>query len=262
MSVTIPELPDPCWPVDLSCCPDWDARAPEVQDRAVALATSSLRALTAYRVGGCPITVRPCRQRCMSSPYWFWSEGRFVPIIGMTGQWINMACGCTGDCECSSVCEVVLPGVITKIEEVRQDGVIVDPTAYRVDDGRNLVRTDGECWPICQDMSADITEPGTFAVTYMSAYPVDGLGAYAAGILACEFAKACAGAKCRLPAGVTSITRQGVSYTIASGAFPDGMTGIREVDAWISIYNPQRRTQQSTVWSPDLTRPRVTTWQA
>ena len=66
------------------------------------------------------------------------------------------------------------------------------------------------------------TEPDTFSVTYLNGYPVDGLGAYAAGVLAMEFAKACTGGKCRLPAGVTSVARQGVSLQIATGAFPAG----------------------------------------
>ena len=35
---------------------------PEVQDRAPGLASATLRRLTGYRVGGCPITVRPCMQ--------------------------------------------------------------------------------------------------------------------------------------------------------------------------------------------------------
>ncbi len=44
---------------------------------------------------------------------------------------------------------------------------------------------------------------------------------------------------------------------IATGSFPGGFTGIREVDAFISIWNPGGRRQQTQVWSPDIHTPRV-----
>jgi hypothetical protein len=44
---------------------------------------------------------------------------------------------------------------------------------------------------------------------------------------------------------------------IAGGAFPDGFTGIREVDAYIALYNPKAIRQRATVWSPDIKSPRV-----
>ena len=76
-------------------------------------------------------------------------------------------------------------------------------------------------------------------------------------MLAYEYAQACAGNKCRLPNNVTSLTRQGVSMEIATGAFPGGFTGIREVDAFIAIWNPSGRREQPRVWSPDIHTPRV-----
>ena len=94
-------------------------------------------------------------------------------------------------------------------------------------------------------------------MTYLNSYPVDSLGAYAVGVLAMEFAKACIGGKCRLPATVTAITRQGVSFEIASGTFPSGFTGIREVDTYISMWNPQGLRQRASVWTPDASSPRV-----
>jgi hypothetical protein len=87
------------------------------------------------------------------------------------------------------------------------DGVAVDPTLYRVDNGDELVRLDGEAWPTTQDMLLDPDQPGTFAVTYLHGVPVDGLGARAAGVLACEFAQAIQGLNCALPPTVTSINR-------------------------------------------------------
>jgi hypothetical protein len=72
-----------------------------------------------------------------------------------------------------------------------------------------------------------------------------------------EFAKACTGGKCRLPANVTSVSRQGVAYEIAAGTFPEGTTGIREVDAWIGLWNPEGRRQSTQVWWPGKKTPRV-----
>ena len=39
---------------------------------------------------------------------------------------------------------------------------------------------------------------------------------------------------------------------IPSGLFDQGLTGIREVDAWIRIWNPYMAKSASQVWSPDL----------
>jgi hypothetical protein len=53
------------------------------------------------------------------------------------------------------------------------------------------------------------------------------------------------------------VARQGVAYDIVSGSFPGGFTGIREVDAFIGLWNPRGLVSDSRVWSPDLSRPRV-----
>jgi hypothetical protein len=246
-------------PIDAACLSeDWDAIDVAVQDRSIALASATLRRLTGYRVGGCPITVRPCKKSCVGSlpTYWDMRTAGWMPL-NMGGLWIN-SCGCTTDCSCVTLCEVELPGPIGAVTEVLVDGDVVDPDNYRID-GNRLVWVGAEVcpWPTCQDMSLPTTEVGTFAVTYLNSAPVDALGAYAAGVLAMEYARACAGGKCRLPTGVTSIVRQGVSIDIASGAFPSGVTGIREVDAYIALWNPKALRQSTRVWSPDISPPRV-----
>ena len=272
--MSTPVLPDVCWPIDLGCCSNWDDYPPEVQDRSVALATTTLRALSGYRVGGCPTTVRPCRQSCFEPwlPTGYTGEpglgggSSFAPV-NMGGQWLNTMCGCgVSGCACTAVCEVVLPGPVGYVESVQVGVTVLPPAWYRIDDGTKLVWQGpgdlDDCWPLCQDMHAPIGDPNTFAVTYLHGLPVDGLGAYAAGVMACEFAKACSGQKCRLPAGVTAMARQGVSFTIESNAFDGSRTGIQEVDAWLRQVNPNSLIQASRVWSPDINRPRVTTWQS
>ena len=258
MTTPVPE-PSGCpWPVDPACLGDeWDALDPTVQERATLLAGETLRRLTGYRVGGCPVTVRPCKASCANTAYLPFYTGGFNPHISIGGYWVN-SCGCTTNCSCSELCTVTLPLPIGRIDEVVVDGVIVDPGDYTIIRNQLTWIGGGDCpWPICQDLSLPDTEPGTFSVTYLNAWPVDTLGAYAAGVLAYEYAQACVGNKCRLPSNVTSLTRQGVTMEMATGSFPGGFTGIREVDAFIAIYNPRGVREQTRVWSPDIHTPRV-----
>jgi len=250
------------WPIDDTCLPpEWDTIDPAIQERSIALASATLYRLTGYRVGGCPVTVRPCKQACRgNSPGYQYTvahgQGWWPQNWG--GLWIN-GCGCVTDCACTVLCEVNLPGPVGEVYEVKLNGGIVVADQYRVD-GNTLVWVGDQSgcpWPACQDMAAADTEPDTFSVTYLNSWPVDGMGSYAAGILAAEFAAACVGSKCRLPATVTAVSRQGITYDVAAGTFPGGTTGIREVDAFIGMWNPDGLRQTSQVWSPDLTAPRV-----
>lgn len=244
----LPALPTLCWPVDTSCCSDFDSYSPDIRARAESLAASTMRMLTGYSVGGCPVLLRPCSISCVgASGGWYEQGGTFRPYIDTLGRWVN-GCGCTySSCSCSNLSTVYLGGFVSEVTEVKIDGVVLAPSAYRLYGGDRLVRTDGEAWPACQNMAEDDSATGTFSVAARYGAAVDGLGAYAAGILACEFAKACSGGKCRLPSGTTSVTRQGITMEITSDAFPDGLTGIREVDLVIQRYNPHRLKQPSAV---------------
>jgi hypothetical protein len=245
------------WPVDEGCLGDeWAELDESLQTRALALASATLHRLTGYRVGGCPVTVRPCSGGCITqmTPD-FWHRGYGGPYIRTDGEWVN-ACG-HHDCTCSVACEITLPGPVGAIYEVKVDGEIVDPTDYRLD-GNRLVWLGADCgWPVQQDITLPDTDDGTFSVRYLNSYPVDGNGAYAVAVLAMEYAKACAGKKCRLPSGVTQVSRQGVSFEIPSGAFPDGLTGIREVDAFIALWNPNGLRQAVGVLNISQRRNRV-----
>lgn len=246
------------WPIDEGCLgEEWDDYTDEVKDRATALATNTLRRLTGYRVGGCPILVRPCKQSCGSGArygYTYGSYSWFQPYINGAGAWVN-DCGCVRDCSCTTLCTVNLPGPVGEVYEVKVDGDVVDEDDYKLF-GETLIWTgSGACpWPTCQNLALDDEEEDTFSVSYLNSYPVDGLGAYAAGVLAREYAISCEGGTCRLPASVTAITRQGLTYEITPGAFPDGFTGIREVDAYIALWNPKGLRQQMTVWTPQTPR--------
>ena len=55
--------------------------------------------------------------------------------------------------------------------------------------------------------------------------------------LACERSKAAAGKACSLPERVTSVTRQGVSWTLLDPQdfLAQGMTGVARLDQWLSV---------------------------
>lgn len=113
------------------------------------------------------------------------------------------------------------------------------------------------------DVEPNSATTGPFEVTYYRGAAPNEMTKFAAGLLAYEFYKACSGGKCRLPAGVTQVTRQGVTMEIQTGMFPGGFTGIREVDAVIRIYNPHGLKRAPRVLSPDGPgTPRRVTWSA
>jgi len=241
-----------------------------------AYAWSLLASLTAYQIGTCPVTIRPCAARCAPPGTWLvapvsrsslsgWSPvriGMFNPYIS-GGVWYN-ACGCgtaADSCDCGSAPTVVLPGPVGRIESIKIDGVELDPLAYRVDNGNLLIRQDGEAWPMCQDMASAI--PG-FEVTYYRGAAPNVMTRRAAGVLANEFLLNCEGQDCRLPSNVTRATRGGESYEFSTMDFPDGDTGgtIPEVDALIRIYNPNRLKMPVMMASPETVGVggRQTTW--
>lgn len=247
---------------EMSCCPDWGDLDDDLLCRAIDLAWMTLRSLSGGLVGNCPVILRPC----LTAPCSTCAGAMLSPRLVKTGDcetcWTNApACGGDG-CSCGSLSEIVLPGQVAEVWQVRIDGELLPVTAYRVDNGNRLVRTDGQAWPSCQYLDREVTEVGTMMVSYIPGIRPSAAGLWAAGVLTCEFAKACNGGKCRLPSSVTSIARQGVSMEISTGMFPDGMTGIREVDAYLTSINPYAHRTPPRVWSPDLPAHRYTTWQA
>jgi hypothetical protein len=248
----------------MSCCPDWGDLDDDLLCRAIDLAWMTLRSLSGGLVGNCPVLLRPC----LSAPCSVCASGPLLsPRIVQTGDcescWTNNArCGGAG-CSCGTLSEIVLPGLVAEVWQVRVDGVPLSTDAYRVDNGNRLLRTDGLPWPSCQYLDRGPDEQGTLLVSYIPGIRPSAAGLWAAGVLTCEFAKACSGGKCRLPSSVTSIARQGVTMEFSTGMFPDGMTGIREVDAYLTSINPNALRTPPKVWSPDLVpaRHRFTTWQ-
>lgn len=222
-------------------------------------AWSTLAALCNYRIGTCPISVRPCAERCAP-------QGTYRPAIAGGGYpglqpfvigrpylggtaWIS-ACGCRpSGCNCSDVQSVVLPGPVGRVVRVMIDGVELPREDYRVLNGTRLVRLDGGTWPLCQDPAAADDEG--LVVTYYRGAAPNRMTAFAAGILANEYILLWAqNAECRLPANLQSMSRSGESYEFGE-SFPNGRTGIFEVDSVIEIYNPHGLRSPVIIASPD-----------
>lgn len=134
---------------------------------------------------------------------------------------------------------------VTAVTNVTLDGVTF--TAYRLD-GNWLVRTDRRGWPLCN----------TTLVSYTYGRPVPAGGRLAAIALGTELGKAFAGKSCALPARVTSVTRQGVSFTALESlaTLKDDLVGIHSVDLWLRKVNPAKAPQSGSVWSPDMVEAR------
>lgn len=260
-----------CGETDWGCADEeWVGELdPDLKAKAEVLAWETLRSLTGYRLGNCPVTVRPCSKGCYQRSSYeappvvagmnqSWGSGLLSPRV-TDGQWVN-GCGCTTDCSCTYLPVVVLPGPVGRVDGVTVDGITLAPTAYRVDNGNELVRIDGEDWPACQDMALPAQSVGTFTVTYIQGFAPDTMSAWSAGLLAVEFAKACKGEKCALPRGVQSISRQGIGLTINQDMFAGGSTGITVVDAYVRLLNPHHLTQGPRIYSPDRVPARTTTW--
>lgn len=265
-------VPGPCaWPIDTSCCTDWSSFTPEVQARATSLATFVLDALTGRQFAQCPVNYRPCGPKCVGGGgYMVWPVGLgtvgggtmpwMIPYVD-AGLWRN--CACPGACGCAARCEVPFPTSVASVDSVSIDGIVLDPAAYRLDAWRGitrLVRTDGECWPQCQDMNTSPGDVGSFVIVYRPGRPLPVAGQIAAGDLACEFARACAGGPCALPGQMASLSRNGVDLEMVDPTtfLEEGKTGIQTVDLFIQAVNPARIGARSRVVSPDTFRGRFT----
>lgn len=245
--------PDPA-----SLTDEWDALTPEVQEQALLLATSSLQMLTYYRVGTCPVTVRPCPEprRCYCRP--------------------------TTTCACRAASEITLPGPVGAVHALIIDGGIVaadagwdrtgweefgwDPlyemSDFRIDNGTILVWQGAGPSPlhaVAQDLSKPLTALGTWGIVYSQSYPVSREGEIAVARLALEYAKALgkSRSKCSLPKGVTNVVRNGVTFSIEAGLFPGGLTGDQVVDAFILQWAPAGApTRNAVVFDPKRRSPR------
>jgi hypothetical protein len=252
----------PCTPWDAiwpqSC--DLSTATPAITGYALQAATEVLWSLSGQRFGLCTVTLRPCRRECSEVPWpggqWpaTWPGQTYPLPVWINGEWLNLTCGvCVQGCSCATISEAVLPAPVYDIVQVKLDGSPMVTGSYRIDDYRLLVRTDGDMWPVCNNLALADTEVGTWSVTARFGEVPTTLASIAVGELACEFVKALTGAECQLPYTVTSLVRQGVSLTFdnPSEELKNGFTGLRFVDMFINTYNPGGLRSRSRVYDID-----------
>lgn len=257
------------WPVIWQCDLNSIEGAAAVTGAALVAASNVLWSLSGQRFSVCTSTLRPCRRECsgglwpIGTTLWpnSWPGQTYPTPYWWNGQWFNLTCAnCTSGCSCNVVEEFLLPAPVYRIIEIKIDGVVLSPSAYRVDNNRIVVRLDGGQWPLCNDLSKNDTEVGTWSVTAQWGEDIPELGKIAVGELACEFVKAMTGGACVLPQPVQSIARQGVNITYLDPqqAFGDGRTGLRFSDLFISTYNPGGLRARSRAYDVDGPNPRRT----
>jgi hypothetical protein len=263
------------WDIDpesLGVCSDWADYPEETQEAALQLSYLFLWAATGRRYGICPITVRPSQSKCTPAQYQAYpvwpgqgsSDGYPMGPFLFGGQWFNSDCG---SCCNSGGCSIVLRGPVAEVTEVLVDGETISSSAYRVDVSQGaylLVRTDGLCWPSCQNMTASTSEDDTFSVTYGYGRAIPISLRIAAAMLACEYAKAITGGPCKLPARMTRLSRQGIDVEVEAVDAAAGTTGLKEVDDVVAALNPGRLKSPPVVLSLDLPEygDRFTVWGA
>lgn len=140
-------------------------------------------------------------------------------------------------------------GPVTKVIAVRsRTGEILDPSYYYLVDHSTIQISAGAAWTPCN------TE-----VTYQYGAAPPTSGKMAARTLAIEFAKLWSDDEtCALPQRVTSISRQGVNYTILDQQdfIAELRTGLYNVDLFLKSTNPDGARRRSRVFSVDTPKAR------
>ena len=245
------------WPLPPSGCPDLTT-SPAVSGYALTAASEVLWMRTGYRFGSCEATIRPCRQSC--APAWaadggpWWWDGNVWPILTPgSSLWWNAICGCRRGCSCNDADTLTLPDLVQSITSVVVDGVeLTEGTHWLLYGGRQLVRTDGLRWPMCQDWTVT-GGPGAWSITVVSGQPVPMIGSLAVGELAAEIAKGCNGGPCRLPAFTTSKSRQGVTQNFPSAVdlAKEGLHSLPIVNEFIQSLVQGAKMLKPRIWNPD-----------
>jgi hypothetical protein len=156
------------------------------------------------------------------------------------------SCGCANDHS-----RVRLRGrPVQSVSEVISMGDVLTEADYRIVN-KNVL----------EGISSVSFDPCDVQVTYTFGARPPAAGSRAARYLADQLVKSWSGDECELPDRVTSVSRQGVSYTILDNQdfLAEMRTGVYAVDLFIKATNPDNARKPSRVFSPDLPRARQTT---
>ena len=150
----------------------------------------------------------------------------------------------------SSLSRIKLRGKpVQEIHLVRSiyTGTIIEPDTYYVAEHASIIAYKGTPWP-----------PGNLEITYTYGMKPPVAGRQAARVFATELINLWEGNDCALPDRITSISRQGVSYTVLDNQdFLDNMRiGIYSIDLFLKTANPAKALAPSRVFSVDAPRAR------
>lgn len=142
---------------------------------------------------------------------------------------------------------------IVTIDEVRLDGVAMDPSDYRLDRGKWLVRMDGLRWPSCNSFDLPNSTAVEIVVDATVGREPPMELKIAASDLACEMKKACNGSdNCSLPPHVRNIARRGIEIELddITSLFKDGQFGINSVDMAVRFHECKHHGQMFDPLTP------------
>jgi len=170
---------------------------------------------------------------------------------------------------CNRVETVPLIWPVVSIGSVKVNGAVVTDW-FLLDDG--LLRRapnppDGCGWPAQQRLDLPDTEDDTFSVTYTHGIPIPEWAKDACMELACALLEGTLTGRCsRLPEGMTTLSRQGVSYSASAqaDALRDGMTPetLPAVVRFVALSGTASAKVPTGIYSPDLPRLRHVTYPA
>lgn len=141
---------------------------------------------------------------------------------------------------------------VLSVASVEYRGALLDPSSYTLRNRSYLVRTGQSLWTL--DPVHEIV------VTYTHGSRPPRVGKNAAIRLANEFILWYQGdSRCTLPERVTSVARQGVSYTILDPQdfVKEGKTGVPQVDSFIAAVNPDRQRKKPAIFVPNYRTERI-----
>jgi hypothetical protein len=188
-------------------------------------------------------------------PEYMWSDAEIIQaatniLYNLTCQKFPGICryqvrpciGCAQHpCRDSRIDAILLPTKwqVWGIVSITIDGVVLDPSLYRLVGKNMIVRTDCEPWPRCQLIGGCGSCCSDVVVVYDAGVDPPIELKMAVADLACEIKKACNGdAGCKLPDRVKSITRRGVEmeFDEVGRVISEGRTGIKSVDIALDVY--------------------------
>ena len=220
------------WPITWPC--DVEAVEEPIKEQARAMAEHVLWGLSGRRLGACTY---------VEGYYPACSDICGMPYKGTDGLWRNG--GAASDC-----CRLLLQHrPIISVEKVTENGVELPSDQFAW--GHTYLRRRGACWP-CGDECE--SPPVLVEYTAGVGFPIG--TEEAMGELACEVLKAWNNEVCKLPSRATSVSRQGVTVTMAdpSAFTKNGLLGLPVADLWLRAVNPVHLSRPSRVYSPDLAR--------